>query len=238
VITQLIEEYADWKLALLVIFIFAICPQWILRALVLTYPRDDPRRKELLGELYAIEYHKRPFWVAEQFETVLAEAIWPNLVWVLTGRVIYRVTLGNGVRRNRKHPQTFEIPSESAKEAIRPGDDVKLMFEERLPSGWGERMWVTVTKVGRRRLVGHLINEPWAMGRLTAGDTIKFKRKHVIDIIFSEEKTNDLVEIADGDQPGIHLCHDTCAGLHAHDKHRGNDDGRDADASPAWTPPR
>jgi Uncharacterized protein conserved in bacteria (DUF2314) len=232
IITHLIEDYANWKLALLIIFSFAIFPQWVLRLLLLTYPRDDPRRKELLGELYPIKYYKRPFWVAEQFETALAEAIWPNFVWMLTGRVIHRVTLGNGVRRNKKHPQTFEIPSESAKGAIRAGDDVKLMFEERLPSGWGERMWVTVTKVGRRRLVGHLTNEPWAMARLTAGDMVKFKRKHVIDIIFSEEQETDLVAIADGDQPGIHFVHDTCAGLHAHDSQRDPDE-----LPPAWTPP-
>jgi hypothetical protein len=50
-IAELIHEYADWKLALLAIFIFAVCPQWILRLLVLVYDRDDPRRKELLGEL-------------------------------------------------------------------------------------------------------------------------------------------------------------------------------------------
>jgi Uncharacterized protein conserved in bacteria (DUF2314) len=231
-VAELIHEYADWKLALLAIFIFAICPQWILRLLVLVYDRDDPRRKELLGELYAVEYWKRPFWVAEQFETALADGVWPRFVWMLSGRLIYRWTLGNGVRQNQEHPDTFWVPTESEKAAIRPGDDVKLMFLERLPSGWGERMWVTVTKVGRRRLVGRLANDPYSMARLECGDKIRFKRKHVIDIILSEDREDYVA--AEGGESKVVLCHDCCAGPHGHG---GPGHGHEAQVSPGWVPP-
>ena len=76
---DLIAEFADWKLFLLAIFIYSICPQWILRVLVLVYDKDDPRRHELLGELYGVPRHARPFWVAEQFETALADGVWVRL---------------------------------------------------------------------------------------------------------------------------------------------------------------
>lgn len=193
---DLIAEFADWKLLLLAIFIYSICPQWILRLLVLVYDKDDPRRHELLGELYGVPRHARPFWVAEQFETALADGIWPRFVWMLTGRVIYRWKLGNGVTRNRKHPETFWIPSDEEKARIEPGDRVRLMFEETLPRRWGERMWVRVTKVGPRRLEGVLKNEPYAMPRLTRGHTVKFERKHIIDIHIDDGGEHAVIEAA------------------------------------------
>lgn len=177
---ELIAEFADWKLFLLAIFIYAICPQWVLRLLVRVYAEDDPRRHELLGELYAVAYIKRPFWVAEQFETVLADGVWPRFMWMLTGRVILRWKLGNGVKRHKKHPLSFWIPSDEQKAQIGVDDAVKLVFEQ--SDGWHERMWVSVTKVGRYRLTGYLDNPPISFPRLAYGDTVKFRHKHIIDI--------------------------------------------------------
>jgi hypothetical protein len=42
---------------------------------VLAYPRDDPRRAELIAELYAVPRIQRPLWVAEQLETALFEGL-------------------------------------------------------------------------------------------------------------------------------------------------------------------
>jgi uncharacterized protein YegJ (DUF2314 family) len=51
-----------------------------------------------------------------------------------------------------------------------------------MKDGWGERMWVNVSSVNKRHLVGTLSNQPLGIPRLTYGDEIKFKRDHVIDI--------------------------------------------------------
>lgn len=54
---------------------FGFAPGALLRLIVLLYPRDHPRRRELIGELYAYPRIERPFWVAEQLELALAEGL-------------------------------------------------------------------------------------------------------------------------------------------------------------------
>ncbi|GAA5120951.1 hypothetical protein [Haloechinothrix salitolerans] len=39
------------------------------RAIALLYPRDDPRREEIIAERYAVPRKERLFWIFEQFET-------------------------------------------------------------------------------------------------------------------------------------------------------------------------
>jgi Uncharacterized protein conserved in bacteria (DUF2314) len=185
---ELIADIINWKWYLLALVVHGIAPGLLLRVIVLAFEKDDPRRPELINELYYIPFIKRPFWVAQQFETALSDGIWPRFVWMLTGRVIYRWKLGNGDKRNKKYPKSFEIPSPQDKAEVQPGDLVKVMFEPSFfPPGSdkiGERMWVRVTKVGRRRLEGCISNDPFCFPRLEYGDMIKFKRKHIIDIDF------------------------------------------------------
>ncbi len=206
---ELIAEIADWKLFLLVIFVYAICPQWVLRLLVMVYDKDDPRRHELLGELYAIDYIRRPFWVAQQFETALADGIWPKFQWSLTGRLIYRWRLGDGDQRHRDHPDTFWVPSPQDKAAIEVGDIVKLAFDQTWPGGYGERMWVRITKVGPKKLEGVLRNEPIFIPRLSWNDTIKFERKHIIDIDIDDEILQPAIAADERDEDAQRVC---CAG--------------------------
>ena len=42
---------------------------------MLAYPRSDPRRDELIAELYAIPSIQRPLWVAQQLEVALFEGL-------------------------------------------------------------------------------------------------------------------------------------------------------------------
>lgn len=74
-----------------------------------------------------------------------------------------------------------------------PGMEVKLAFKMR--DGWGERMWVTVTALKGRKLIGKLDSIPAGIPRLLTGDKIKFKREHIIDIWYTHE---DEVEICPG----------------------------------------
>jgi hypothetical protein len=65
---------SPWNLVL-ALAVFGFAPGFFLRLIVLTYPCDAPRRKELIAELYTIPRRWRPFWVAEQLEVGLFEGL-------------------------------------------------------------------------------------------------------------------------------------------------------------------
>ncbi|MEU8636801.1 hypothetical protein AB0C38_31910 [Amycolatopsis sp. NPDC048633] len=66
--------FSWWDLAL-GLLVFGFAPGLVLRVVVLIYPKDDPRRRELLAELYAVKRLEQPFFVAQQLETVLFEGV-------------------------------------------------------------------------------------------------------------------------------------------------------------------
>lgn len=220
--TTLIYHVLAWPTLLIALLVFGFAPGAILRLIVLAYHRDDPRRQELLGELYHVPRIERPFWVAEQLELALAEGLGQRLAWAATGRIIHRWHLSSGVKRNREHPDTFQIPGEQDRLAVVPGMDVKLMFEMR--DGFGERMWVTVTEVKKRHLVGTLSNLPAGIPRLLPGDKIKFKHGHIIDIWYSDDADDG----DDQDEGAFELTHECCHRSGAH-----SDSPDNVDAEPA-----
>jgi hypothetical protein len=192
----MLEFIVSWHTALVAAIVFGFAPGFVLRFIVLAFPRDDPRRDELLAELHAVPRIERPFWVLEQLEVALVEGLGGRIRWAATGRIISRWRLANGVDRNRRHPDTFEIPDEAIRLSIKPGDRVKLGFE--LSRGPGDRMWVDVTRVGKRKLVGILFNEPVFIPRLESGDKVKFRREHIIGYVPREEVVTD-IDSADAD---------------------------------------
>jgi hypothetical protein len=70
---ELLKTVVSWPGLVLVLVVFGFAPGFCLRLIVLTYPRSDPRRAELIAELYAVPRIKRPLWVAEQLEVALFE---------------------------------------------------------------------------------------------------------------------------------------------------------------------
>jgi hypothetical protein len=80
--TELLDVVASWPSLILVIVVFGFTPGLCLRLLVLAYPRSDPRRTELIAELYAVPYIQRPLWVAEQLEVALFEGL-PHRVFAV-----------------------------------------------------------------------------------------------------------------------------------------------------------
>lgn len=92
--------------------------------------------------------------------------------------------LKSGVKLNRQHPTTFEIPSDVDKMRVEAGDFVKLIFDG---GEYGtERMWVQVTAPADEwgePFTGTLANEPFCIPGLDHGDTVTFKAKHIIDIL-------------------------------------------------------
>lgn len=73
--TELLRIVASWPSLLLVVLVFGFAPGFCLRLLVLAYPCNDPRRTELIAELYTVPRIQRPLWVAEQLETALFEGV-------------------------------------------------------------------------------------------------------------------------------------------------------------------
>lgn len=194
----MIESLLSWPTFLLALVVFGFAPGAVLRMIVLAFHRDDPRREELIAELYIVPRVERPFWVMQQLEVALFEGIWDRIVWAATGRVIYRWHLESGVARSVESPRTFFIPAEAERLSVGPGSIVQLIFA--MKDGFGERMWVHVTTVKRRHLVGHLRNEPAFIPRLDPGARIKFTREHIINIKPEQVTHNDF------EAPGGPVC--------------------------------
>ena len=72
---ELMHAVTSWPSLLLVVVVFGLAPGLCLRLIVLSYPRGDPRRAELIAELYAVPRIQRPLWVAEQLEVALFEGL-------------------------------------------------------------------------------------------------------------------------------------------------------------------
>jgi hypothetical protein len=80
-----------WRPFVLALVVFGFAPGAVLRAIVLAFRRDDPRRRELHGELYNVPLLMRPWWVVTQLELALFEGLGPRLVQAvnrLPGRVL------------------------------------------------------------------------------------------------------------------------------------------------------
>ena len=71
----MVELLASPRLFLGAVLLLGFAPGFVLRLIVKIYPERHSRRDELLGELYSLPLWKRPFFVAEQFETVLFEGL-------------------------------------------------------------------------------------------------------------------------------------------------------------------
>ena len=73
--TGMIAQLLAWPTLGVALLVFGFAPGVVLRLIVLFYSRGNPRRQELLGELYAVPRVERPFWVAEQLEVALFEGL-------------------------------------------------------------------------------------------------------------------------------------------------------------------
>lgn len=71
----MIAQFLAWPTLGVALLVFGFAPGVVLRLIVLFYRRGNPRRRELLGELYAAPRIERPFWVAEQLEVALFEGL-------------------------------------------------------------------------------------------------------------------------------------------------------------------
>lgn len=89
--SELISAVTGWQTLLTAILAFGLLPGVALRIAVTIYPREHPRRRELVAELHAVPRWERPFWVAEQLVTVAWEGI-PERVRAVRLRLRGRAT--------------------------------------------------------------------------------------------------------------------------------------------------
>lgn len=103
-----------------------------------------------------------------------------NLGWVLV----------SAVERNVASPDTFNIPSELARNSLKRGDAAKILFDIETKEGGiivdrgVDRMWVIVTSVTGAGYIGVLDSDP-GYGenlKLAQGDLIEFGAEHVSKI--------------------------------------------------------
>jgi hypothetical protein len=73
--TTVIFHLLPWPAFGAAMLVWGFAAGALLRLIVLAFRRDDPRRHELLAELYAVPRLERPFWVAEQAEIAVFEGL-------------------------------------------------------------------------------------------------------------------------------------------------------------------
>jgi hypothetical protein len=79
------------RLLVFSLVVYGFAPGAALRVIVRVYPKGHPRRNELIGELYSRPRWERPFFVAEQLETALFEALPQRLHLLRRGRAVRRL---------------------------------------------------------------------------------------------------------------------------------------------------
>lgn len=184
----MLQAIEYWPLFLGALSVWGFAPNLALRAILLMFEHDDPRRDELLAEIHAVPRWERPFWVSEQLEVGLREGLFARVAWWANATLIHPAHLESGVESNRDHPETFWIPSADEKAALRPGDDVRLMWSVR--RSHGERMWVRITQRNGDEFTGTLENWP-VMAYLRHGDRVRFQADHIIDYLPAEDEGSE-----------------------------------------------
>jgi hypothetical protein len=86
--SAVIVHVIAWRTLVCALLVWGFTPGAVLRLIVLLYRRDDPRRPELLSELYNVPRIERPFWVAEVFGVALFEGLGGRLAYWRTRRMV------------------------------------------------------------------------------------------------------------------------------------------------------
>jgi hypothetical protein len=102
----------------------------------------------------------------------------------------YPARLIDGAAMNKKHPETFCIPSMEEKRALLVGDFVKIgaMTEKDVDGFMAERFWVRITEMAQHQgnvsFTGVVDNDLIGSSHgLKCEDRVFFKRRHVLCIM-------------------------------------------------------
>jgi hypothetical protein len=75
---------------LIALLVFGFAPRALLRLIVLAFPRDHPRRRELLADLHVVPRIERPFFVLEALELAIFEGVWERVRRIRQDRISRR----------------------------------------------------------------------------------------------------------------------------------------------------
>ena len=96
--------------------------------------------------------------------------------------------IDDGEAASAESPETYSIPSKSARESLVTGSLVKIRFYIRAKNesgdvvDHGERMWVLVKERRESWYRGELDNDPYCTDGIKAGMELWFQARHVIAI--------------------------------------------------------
>jgi hypothetical protein len=169
------------------LLIFGFAPGMVLAFILRLLPKDDPRRRELHAELYAVPRWEQPYWVFQQLEVAIRTGLFPEVSWYWGRWVWHRAKLDCGMDLHRQYPDSFWVPRAEEKAKLRPGDTVRLVWNVKRYAASGERMWVKITHRDGDQLVGVLKNWP-AFVHLNHGEQVEFHIDDIIDCHFYDDE--------------------------------------------------
>jgi len=100
-------------------------------------------------------------------------------------------TLIDGVVQHAAHPDSFHVPDSAETVTLKPGQFVKVGFQEGANT---ERAWVEVKSVNGDRVIGIVNNDLVLMKTVKDGDTISFAFKHILGIYHEELGRTEKIE--------------------------------------------
>ena len=102
--------------------------------------------------------------------------------------------LDNAEEIHREYPDSFWMPEKAIREALQPGNLVKLIFRMEETAGSDdvsvERMWVEVTEKKPSSYLGVLSNDPAGSECVKCGQLVRFQACHVIEVYKGETHKN------------------------------------------------
>jgi hypothetical protein len=138
--TELLEALASPWNFLWAVIVFGFAPGFCLRLFVLAYPSDDPRRRELIAELYAVPRIKQPLWVAQQLEVALFEGLANRVSAAIRRRTARRRPRPKTKKRVKAVPWTKQRWTTGGVLAL----GVLLLVSARNAATGGTVMWMAV----------------------------------------------------------------------------------------------
>jgi hypothetical protein len=144
----MIAQLLAWPTLGIALLVFGFAPGVAMRLIVLFYRRGNPRRQELLGELYAVPRIERPFWVVEQLEVAIFEGLrdrfkaWLNRAATRIGHQLTGTQLFKREFERQLAPQrsSFELRDRTIQLASSDDPFASLLAGD-VSRGWRGRGW-------------------------------------------------------------------------------------------------
>lgn len=87
----------------------------------------------------------------------------------------------DGVKRNKEHPDTFQIPGDTACRGLSIGAFAKIGMDQ--PKRGGERFWVQITEITPTGYVGRVDNNLVIYPEFDGKTLITFEPEHVLGVL-------------------------------------------------------